>query len=79
MLAYLLRRLAYGFFVVLGVLGLLYVLFFAYAEPEDVARQALGEKAPPEVVAQWISNHGYDRPCGGVGAKPRRGSGCIAQ
>ncbi len=62
MLAYLLRRLAYGFFVVLGVLGLLYVLFFAYAEPEDVARQALGEKAPPEVVAQWISNHGYDRP-----------------
>jgi peptide/nickel transport system permease protein len=62
MLAYLLRRLTYGFFVVLGVLGLLYVLFFAYAEPEDVARMALGEKAPPEAVAQWISNHGYDRP-----------------
>jgi peptide/nickel transport system permease protein len=62
MLAYVLRRLIYGFFVVLGVLGLLYVLFFAYAEPEDVARQALGEKAPPEAVAQWITNHGYDRP-----------------
>jgi peptide/nickel transport system permease protein len=62
MLGYVLRRLIYGFFVVLGVLGLLYVLFFAYAEPEDVARQALGEKAPPEAVAQWITNHGYDRP-----------------
>ena len=62
MIAYVLRRLVYGFFVVLGVLGLLYLLFFAYAEPEDVARQALGEKAPPEVVQQWIANHGYDRP-----------------
>jgi peptide/nickel transport system permease protein len=62
MLAYLARRLVYGFVVVLGVLGLLYVLFFAYADPIDVARQAVGEKAPPEVVAQWIHNHGYDRP-----------------
>ena len=62
MLAYLLRRTAYGFFVVLGVLTLLYFLFFIYADPTEMARQSLGEKAPPEALAQWVTNHGYDRP-----------------
>lgn len=62
MIAYVIRRLVYGFGVVLGVLGLLYVLFFLYAEPADMARQAVGEKAPPEVLATWIHKHGYDRP-----------------
>jgi len=60
--AYVIRRLGYGFLVVLGVLGLLYVLFFLYAEPEDMARRAVGEKAPPEVLTRWIEEHGYDRP-----------------
>ena len=32
------------------------------ATPEDVARRALGEKAPPEAIAQWLTNHGYDKP-----------------
>ncbi|MEM7412524.1 MAG: ABC transporter permease [Myxococcota bacterium] len=62
MLAYAIRRLTYGFGVVLGVLGLLFVLFFLYAEPIDMAQRALGEKAPPEVLQQWIADHGYDRP-----------------
>ena len=62
MLAYALRRLAYGFLVILGVLGLLFVLFFLYADPLDMARRAVGEKAPPEVLARWIEEHGYDRP-----------------
>jgi peptide/nickel transport system permease protein len=62
MLAYVVRRIGYGVLVVLGVLFFLFVLFFLYAEPEDMARKALGEKAPPEAIAQWISNHGYDRP-----------------
>jgi peptide/nickel transport system permease protein len=60
--AYAVRRLAYGFLVVLGVLGLLFVLFFLYAKPVDIARRAVGEKAPPEVLAHWIAEHGYDRP-----------------
>ncbi|MBB83105.1 MAG: peptide ABC transporter permease [Deltaproteobacteria bacterium] len=60
--AYVLRRLAYGVGVVLGVLFLLFVLFFAVTEPEDIARKALGDKAPPEAVAIWLENHGYDRP-----------------
>jgi peptide/nickel transport system permease protein len=61
-LAYAIRRLGYGFLVVQGVLGLLFVLFFLYAEPIDMARRAVGEKAPPEVLARWIEKHGYDRP-----------------
>lgn len=61
-LVYVARRLAYGFVTVLGVLLFLFVLFFMVTAPEDVARRALGEKAPPEAVAQWLTNHGYDRP-----------------
>ncbi|NNL64915.1 MAG: ABC transporter permease [Myxococcales bacterium] len=62
MLAYVIRRLFYGFGVVLGVLLFLFVLFFLYAQPEDMAVKALGEKAPPAAIEQWIANHGYDRP-----------------
>ena len=64
MLAYVLRRTAYGFVTILGVLGLLFALFFLYAAPEDIARRAVGDKAPPEVIQKWIENHGYDRPMG---------------
>lgn len=62
MLAYVIRRTAYGVVTVLGVLFLLFVLFFFVTAPEDIARRALGEKAPPEAIHQWIANHGYDRP-----------------
>jgi peptide/nickel transport system permease protein len=61
-LAYVARRLGYGVMVVIGVLFFLFVLFFAVTEPDDVARQALGEKALPEVIEQWKANHGYDKP-----------------
>src|SRR5690606_33316444 len=57
--AWLVRRLLWGLLTLLGVLGFLFVLFFATAEPDDIARRALGEKAPPEAIAQWIVNHGY--------------------
>ena len=59
---YLLRRVLYGFATVLGVLLLLFVLFFLVTTPDDIARRALGEKAPPEALAQWKVNHGYDKP-----------------
>ena len=62
MLAYLVRRLAAGAVTILGVLLFLFVLFFLLAKPEDVARKALGERAPQQAIAQWIRNHGYDRP-----------------
>lgn len=62
MLAYIARRLAYGFLTVQGVLLLLFLLFFAFASPLDMARRAVGDKAPPEVLQRWIESHGYDRP-----------------
>jgi peptide/nickel transport system permease protein len=62
MLAYIIRRVAYGGLVVIGVLFFLFLLFFAVAKPDDIARKALGEKAGPQVIAQWKANHGYDRP-----------------
>ena len=62
MAAYLIRRLGYGLMTVLGVLLLLFVLFFTVTDPDDIARKAVGERARPEVYAQWKKNHGYDRP-----------------
>jgi len=62
MLAYVVRRIAYGVVVVFGVLLLLFGLFFLVTTPEDIARKAIGERARPEAIAQWIENHGYDRP-----------------
>jgi len=62
MLSYLIRRTAYGVVVVFGVLFFLFLLFFGAVKPEDMALRAIGEKAPPEAIQQWIVNHGYDRP-----------------
>lgn len=62
MLAYLVRRLAYGGLVVFGVLFFLFVLFFAVSTPDDIARRAIGDKAMPAVIEQWKVNHGYDKP-----------------
>jgi peptide/nickel transport system permease protein len=59
---YIVRRLLYGAGVVLGVLFLLFLLFFTVTDPDDIARKALGDKAPPSVIEQWKANHGYDRP-----------------
>ena len=39
MLNYIIRRLAYGALTVLGVLGLLFILFFTLTKPDDIARQ----------------------------------------
>ncbi len=62
MLAYFLCRSAWGALTVLGVLLFLFALFFLVTEPQDVARRALGDKAPPEAIAQWLTNHDYDKP-----------------
>ena len=62
MTGFLLRRIGYGVLTVLGVLFLLFVLFFAVTRPDDIARKAVGERARPEVYVQWKKNHGYDKP-----------------
>lgn len=62
MLAYVVRRLLYGVAVVLGVLFLLFLLFFTVTTPDQIAHRALGPKAMPKAIAQWKANHGYDKP-----------------
>ena len=62
MLAYLVRRTLYGGATVFGVLVFLFLLFFSVTTPDDIARKAVGEKAPPSVLEQWKANHGYDMP-----------------
>jgi peptide/nickel transport system permease protein len=62
MLAYLIRRVAYGVVVVFGVLAVLFALFFLLTSPDDIARRAVGDKAMPAVIEQWKENHGYNRP-----------------
>lgn len=62
MIGYLIRRTLYGIATVFGVLVFLFVLFFSLATPDDIARRAVGEKAPPDVLEQWKANHGYNKP-----------------
>ena len=70
MFAYIVRRLAYGAVVVLGVLLLLFALFFLIAHADDVARKALGETAQQEQIEQWKQHHGYDKPLWPALAEP---------
>jgi peptide/nickel transport system permease protein len=61
-IAYLARRVLFGAVTIVGVLLLLFVLFFLIATPDDVARKAIGDKALPDAIAQWKTAHGYDKP-----------------
>ena len=62
MLAYIVRRLLLGIPTVLGVLFILFSLFFWFAKPEFIAKRALGDKAHAEQIEQWIIAHGYGLP-----------------
>jgi peptide/nickel transport system permease protein len=62
MLAYIIRRTLMGVPTVLGVLFVLFVLFFWVATPDRIAERALGAKATQEQIEIWIHEHGYDLP-----------------
>ncbi len=63
MLAYIVRRILYVIPTLLGVNVLVFVLFFLVNSPDDMARQALGEKnSDPVQVERWKEAHGYDVP-----------------
>jgi peptide/nickel transport system permease protein len=63
MSAYLLRRLLYAVPTLIGVNILVFLLFFLVNSPDDMARQALGDKAStPEQLQRWQEARGYDRP-----------------
>jgi peptide/nickel transport system permease protein len=63
MLAYLLRRLAYAFPILLGVNLLTFVLFFMVNTPDDMARMQLGVKrVTAEAIENWKEERGYHLP-----------------
>ena len=62
MLAYIVRRLLMGIPTVLGVLFILFMLFFGIASPRLIAMRALGEKSTDEQIELWIEAHGYALP-----------------
>ncbi|MGA0033486.1 MAG: ABC transporter permease, partial [Burkholderiales bacterium] len=63
MRAYMLRRLVYGLFVLLGVNVLTFALFFFVNSPDDMARAQLGAKrVTPAAVEKWKHERGYDKP-----------------
>ena len=63
MMKYLLRRLAYGVLVLIGVNLATFFLFFTVSTPDDMARLNLGGKrVNQEAIEKWKSERGYDKP-----------------
>ncbi|HYC47726.1 MAG TPA: ABC transporter permease, partial [Burkholderiales bacterium] len=63
MSAYIVRRLIYSFFILVGVNFLTFGLFFFLNSPDDMARAQLGVKrVTPEAIEKWKRERGYDRP-----------------
>ena len=63
MTAYIVRRLVYSLFILIGVNFFTFALFFFLNSPDDMARAQLGAKrVTPEAVQKWKQERGYDRP-----------------
>jgi peptide/nickel transport system permease protein len=60
---YILRRVFYGFLVLLGVNLITFFLFFTVNTPDDMARMNIGGKrVTPELIEKWKVERGYDKP-----------------
>jgi len=63
MLNYILRRIAYGVLILVGVNLLTFFLFFTVNTPDDMARLNIGGKrVTQEQIDLWKSERGYDKP-----------------
>ncbi|HEX6363697.1 MAG TPA: ABC transporter permease [Albitalea sp.] len=63
MLNYTLRRLAYGFLVLVGVNLATFFLFFTVNTPDDMARLNIGgRRISAEQIEKWKAERGYDKP-----------------
>lgn len=61
--AYLVRRLVYAAFILIGVNVITFTLFFFVNSPDDMARVHLGVKrVTPEAIVKWKQERGYDKP-----------------
>jgi len=63
MLNFIVRRVVYGVFILLGVNLLTFMLFFTVNTPDDMARLNLGGKrVTQEAIEKWKTERGYDKP-----------------
>lgn len=63
MLNYVIRRLAYGLVILIGVNLITFVLFFTVNTPDDMARLSIGGKrVTPEQIEKWKAERGYNKP-----------------
>ena len=63
MTAYIVRRLVYSVFILIGVNFFTFALFFFLNSPDDMARAQLGVKrVTPDAIQKWKQERGYDRP-----------------
>ncbi len=63
MTSYIIRRLLYGFWILVGVNLLTFILFFAVNTPDDMARLSIGgQRVSQEAVEKWKVERGYDKP-----------------
>ena len=63
MIGIILRRIGYGFLVLLGVNLATFVLFFTVNTPDDMARLNIGGKrVTQELIDNWKAERGYDKP-----------------
>jgi peptide/nickel transport system permease protein len=63
MLSFLIRRIAYGALVLLGVNLATFFLFFTVHTPDDMARLNIGGKrVSQEQIEKWKGERGYDKP-----------------
>lgn len=63
MYRYIVRRLIYGAFILIGVNLLTFILFFAVNTPDDMARLAIGgQRVSADAIQKWKLERGYDKP-----------------
>ncbi|HTN27438.1 MAG TPA: ABC transporter permease [Burkholderiales bacterium] len=63
MFAFLVRRIAYGAAILIGINIVTFLLFFQVNSPDDMARLQLGGKrVTAQAIQQWKAERGYDRP-----------------
>jgi len=63
MLNYILRRVAYGALILIGVNLFTFLLFFTLNTPDDMARLNIGGKrVTQEAIEKWKVERGYDKP-----------------
>lgn len=62
MTTYIIRRILTAIPTVLGIVFLVFLMFFIANTPEDMARSAIGSKATQVDIEKWVKARGYDLP-----------------